>query len=55
MGDLGSQGSIKVESDAAPLVGSNPGQPGRPDKKQTSSVAPAPVPTFGSNDANKAK
>lgn len=54
MSDLGSQGGIKVEPDAAPSDGGNYGEPSRPDTNATSVVQPPALPTFPGNP-NKAK
>lgn len=55
MSDLGKQGGSKAQPDDPANVGKNPGQPTVPDHKVTSVVAPPALPSFGSNDANKAK
>jgi len=55
MSDLGTQGGIKVEPDFPAIVGANPGEPSSPDTSSKSSVDPCVSPTFGNNDANKAK
>lgn len=55
MASTGSQGGIKTVADDKPVIGGNPGQPSRPDMNVKASVEPPKLPTFGSNDANKAK
>jgi len=54
MSDLGSQGGIKVEPDAAASDGGNYGEPSRPDTNAPSVVQPPALPLIPGNP-NKAK